>query len=350
MARDHALHHLQHRRDQFGLRGQQQTQRYRQRQHPLSHRNTWDDVVHPVRRGPRHAPRAARGAEPATLAAEGQQLVVAALAAAQPQEAVRPDAALEEGIQLVLDEPGQLGTRAGFGVGDEAGCVLLGWYSVVCSGRWRSQRTGAPSGARWGCRPMACAMGSRRGEPARSQAVLLATIAQRVARRCVRSVAGPPSGVSLRSDRRLQGGDFEGADVGSGSDRAGQVRKERPFTDHDSAISTRRSAVEGEAVMPLGDPRMTGFGLGRLSASKSERLHPAIGGQAGPLRRRAPRTRMPGSVIQGIGDRNSRSRLGLRPSSWGIWSKRAFASRAVVRACTSRQVSLPFFSRMAAAR
>ena len=35
MARDHALYHLQHRRDPIRLRGQQQTQRYRQRQHPV---------------------------------------------------------------------------------------------------------------------------------------------------------------------------------------------------------------------------------------------------------------------------------------------------------------------------
>ena len=58
MARDQALHHLQHRRDQFRLRGQQQTQRYRQRQHPLSHRNMWNGAVLQVRRGLRHAPRA----------------------------------------------------------------------------------------------------------------------------------------------------------------------------------------------------------------------------------------------------------------------------------------------------
>jgi len=64
-------------------------------------------------------------------AAEGQQLVVATLAAAQPQ-----DAAPEEGIELVLDEPGQLGTRAGFGVGDEAGCVLL--HQVVQRGLLRA--------------------------------------------------------------------------------------------------------------------------------------------------------------------------------------------------------------------
>ncbi|MBL0296725.1 MAG: hypothetical protein IPQ21_05900 [Betaproteobacteria bacterium] len=102
MTRDHALHHLQHRRDQLGLRG--------------------------------------------------QQLVVAALAAAQPQEAMGKDAAFEEGVELglagrvwpvarpfarheqstglfvsglSLDEARQFGAGAGLGVRDEAGRVLL---------------------------------------------------------------------------------------------------------------------------------------------------------------------------------------------------------------------------------
>jgi hypothetical protein len=57
--RDHALHHLQHRRDQLGLCGQQQAQRDRQRQHPLPHRHMRYDGVDEVRRGLRHAPRAA---------------------------------------------------------------------------------------------------------------------------------------------------------------------------------------------------------------------------------------------------------------------------------------------------
>ena len=70
---------------------------------------------------------------------------------------------------------------------------------------------------------MACTMGSRSGEPARSQAVLLASIALRVARRCVRSVAGPPSGVSPWSDRPPQGGEFNSADVGSGSRLDGRL-------------------------------------------------------------------------------------------------------------------------------
>ena len=41
------------------------------------------------------------------------------------QEAVGQEAAFEEGVELVLDEPGQLGPGAGLGVGDEAGGVLL---------------------------------------------------------------------------------------------------------------------------------------------------------------------------------------------------------------------------------
>jgi hypothetical protein len=59
MAREHALHHLQHRRDQLGLCGQQHAQRDRQRQHPLPHRHMGDDVVDQVHRGLRHPPRTA---------------------------------------------------------------------------------------------------------------------------------------------------------------------------------------------------------------------------------------------------------------------------------------------------
>lgn len=83
-----------------------------------------DDVVHQLRRGLRHAPRAT-WEEPAPFAAEGQQLVDAALVAAQPQQAVSQDAALQEGVELAPDEPGQFATSAGFGAGDEAGRVLM---------------------------------------------------------------------------------------------------------------------------------------------------------------------------------------------------------------------------------
>jgi hypothetical protein len=125
MARDHAVHHLQHGRHQLGLCGQQQAQRDRQRQHPLAHRHTGDDVVHQVRRGLRHAPGTARGAKARALAAEGQQLVVAAVAAAQAQEAVGQDAAFQEGVELVLDELRQVGAGSVFGLGEEGRGVLL---------------------------------------------------------------------------------------------------------------------------------------------------------------------------------------------------------------------------------
>ena len=85
---------------QLGLRGQQHAQRDRQRQHPLPHRHMWDDVVDQAPRGLRHPARTARGTEPSPFAAEGQQLVVAALAAAQPREAVSLVAAFEEGVEL----------------------------------------------------------------------------------------------------------------------------------------------------------------------------------------------------------------------------------------------------------
>ena len=75
---------------------------------------------------------------------------------AQPQEAVRQDAALEEGVELILDESRQLGSGVGLGVGDEAGCVplhqtvqrgLLGTVAFVVD--WGARP--APSGAvgRW---------------------------------------------------------------------------------------------------------------------------------------------------------------------------------------------------------
>ena len=68
-----------------------------------------------------------------------------ALAAAQPQETVRQDAALEEGVELVLDETRQLGTGAGLGVGDEAGRVLL--HQAVQRGLLRSVALVAERGA-----------------------------------------------------------------------------------------------------------------------------------------------------------------------------------------------------------
>ena len=56
MAREHALHHMQHRLDQLGLCGQQHAKRDGQGQDPLPHRHVGNDVIHEVRRGLRRAP------------------------------------------------------------------------------------------------------------------------------------------------------------------------------------------------------------------------------------------------------------------------------------------------------
>jgi len=122
---DHAVHDLQHGCNQLGLCGQQQAQRHGQRQHPLAHRHVRDDVVHQVRRRLRHTPGTARGAKPAPLAAERDELVVAAVGAVQAQEAVGQDAAFEEGVEFVFDELRQVGASSVFGLGEEGRCVLL---------------------------------------------------------------------------------------------------------------------------------------------------------------------------------------------------------------------------------
>ena len=50
---------------------------------------------------------------------------MAAVAAAQAQEAVRQDAALQEGVELVFDKLRQVGAGSVFGLGEESRCVLL---------------------------------------------------------------------------------------------------------------------------------------------------------------------------------------------------------------------------------
>ncbi len=59
--------------------------------------------------------------------------------AAQAKEAVGQDAALEKGVELVLDELRQAGTDGLFGLARKVwACCCTRRYSVVCSGRWRS--------------------------------------------------------------------------------------------------------------------------------------------------------------------------------------------------------------------
>jgi hypothetical protein len=75
------------------------------------------------------------------------QLKASSLSCPQAQEAVRQDAALQEGVELVTNELRQPGTCGLFGLGEETLGMLL--HQAVQRGllgdRWRSQWTGAPS-------------------------------------------------------------------------------------------------------------------------------------------------------------------------------------------------------------
>ena len=114
------------------------------REDPLAHGHVRIDVVHQVRRRLRHAPGSACGAKPAPLAAKRHQLVVAAVAAVQAQEAVGQDAAFQESVELVLHELRQVGTGSVFGLGEEGRSVLL--HQAVQRGLLRAVALGSGGG------------------------------------------------------------------------------------------------------------------------------------------------------------------------------------------------------------
>ena len=82
----------------------------------------------------RRAPHDA--AKPAPLAAERDELVVAAVAAVRSQEAVGQDAAFEEGVERVLDELRQVGPGPGLSLRDEGRGMLL--HQAVRRGLFRA--------------------------------------------------------------------------------------------------------------------------------------------------------------------------------------------------------------------
>jgi hypothetical protein len=92
-------------------------------------------VIDQVRGALRHASRPARGAESASLATERQEIVVAAIDAAQAQEAVRQDAALQESVELVFDELRLAGAKGLLSLGKEALGVLLHHAETTLAGR-----------------------------------------------------------------------------------------------------------------------------------------------------------------------------------------------------------------------
>jgi len=82
----------------------------------------------------RRAPH--EGQNPRRLQLNASSFVVAAVAAAQAQEAVGQDAAFEEGVELVFDEMRQVGPGGHLCLGDEGSGVLL--HQAVQRGLFRA--------------------------------------------------------------------------------------------------------------------------------------------------------------------------------------------------------------------
>ena len=91
-------------------------------------------MIDQVGRRLRHTPGAARGAEPVPLAAEGDQLVMPAVAAAQPQEAVGQDAVFEEASNSSFTNCGRPALASACSKKVAAWCCTK-QYNVVFSGR-----------------------------------------------------------------------------------------------------------------------------------------------------------------------------------------------------------------------
>lgn len=91
----------------------------RQREHPLPDGDLGDHVVGEVGGRLGHASPAARGAEPAVLAREGDHPVVAASSTPNARGALGQDPAVEEVSELLLDESRQRPLAVGLDVRDE---------------------------------------------------------------------------------------------------------------------------------------------------------------------------------------------------------------------------------------
>lgn len=90
---------------EWGVVGEAVAEREGKREHPLPHRDLGHDPVHQVRGRICHAPAAARRAEAAAFAGEGDDPVESAAVAMHPHESVGEDPAAQEAPELALDEP-----------------------------------------------------------------------------------------------------------------------------------------------------------------------------------------------------------------------------------------------------
>ena len=131
-------------------------------------------MVHQVRRRLGHAPRAARGAHPAPLAGEGDQIVVRAALTPHPRKTVGKDAALQVFakrlfdigrwcvvLPLFIELPGARQRKPGLQMSGNGAVQhrALGVARVVELGSGRRRRAGGRLGVR-ACMPIRFGLGA----------------------------------------------------------------------------------------------------------------------------------------------------------------------------------------------
>jgi hypothetical protein len=105
---------------------QEGTQALGEGQHPLANGEVGQDGIGEVGGEIGHAPGVAGGADPAALAGEGDEALVATVLAAGAGEAVGEDAATEVGEEVLLDPPGHaVAQRVGLGGPGEEGLEVV---------------------------------------------------------------------------------------------------------------------------------------------------------------------------------------------------------------------------------
>jgi len=118
----------QHRTAEFVVIRQAVAKGDRKREHPLAHGSFGKDAIHKMGRGIGHPPARARRTESAAFTRKRDEPIIAAGLAAHAEKAPAEKAAVEEGLELALDEAGDHPTLF-LGAGEKGFEVLL--YDAV---------------------------------------------------------------------------------------------------------------------------------------------------------------------------------------------------------------------------
>ena len=100
---NHPQQDVQNRTDRRRIRLEEVTQTFRQRQHPLAHRQGRKHMIDEMRGGLRHAPSIAGRTNAASFAGEGDEKVTTAIRAVGTGEAISEDAAFQVPSEVPFD-------------------------------------------------------------------------------------------------------------------------------------------------------------------------------------------------------------------------------------------------------